>query len=162
MRQKAGIPTFRGRQSAQEPRTTLSADRLALVQRYMIDAEEAEARARSAAARAESSVSPTAAERVPPEAERGRHAAAERLARVAAIGLGAEEEGHQPARPRATQDDHARRALAKAERQAAKQAARIVAAMEKSEARERKALAKAAARREARERKALAKSSVRP
>lgn len=41
----------------------------------------------------------------------------------------------------------ARKALVKADKSAAKQAARLMAALEKKEARERKALAKAAARR---------------
>src|SRR5690242_1130285 len=41
--------THRGNRSASEPLSGLSDGRLALVQRYMIDAEEAEARARPAA-----------------------------------------------------------------------------------------------------------------
>ena len=55
------------------------------------------------------------------------------------------------------QEARSRKALAKAERQAAKQAARLTEAAEKREARERKALAKAAAKRRSRELKRLSK-----
>jgi|GEM_PF-6744235 len=63
------------------------------------------------------------------------------------------EHGRPPAGPRESAEEAWTpvrsdvKALSKAERRAAKNAARLVAALEKKEARERKALAKAAARR---------------
>lgn len=152
------MPTHRLDGSGREAETHLSEDRLALVQRYMIDAEEAEARAQR-----------TAEERARRRAERARsdfaprESAAERpVARAAAVHLEAEQppEVAKPDRGRglATKEAApARKATVKAQRRTAKEAARQVAAMEKREDRERKALAKAAAKRRNREAKGLAK-----
>lgn len=113
----------RGNGSDPQPDAGLSEGRLALVHRYMIDAEEAEARVRAAAEK----------DAARPRQET-RHEAVEEVAR----GNG---------RPDARDEARARKALAQEDKRAAKQAARRIAALEKKEARERKALAKAAARR---------------
>jgi hypothetical protein len=153
----------------------LSVDRLALVERYMIDAEEAETRAQPAAetqrsarraleqrprgeaeelqrarrerAQRDAEELQGAAERAPRRVERVAHTAA-------STKLHRDEVADEPVRSTAKQEARKWKAFAKAERRAAKHAARVVAAMEKKEARERKALAKAAARREAHARKA--------
>jgi colicin import membrane protein len=161
------------RKAPQQPRESLSSDRLALVERYMIDAEEAEARARTAEKAAEAPAR-LADEQLRLEPKREREAspaeaahpqAEEQLAPEAAPArTTAEVESNgQPQQavrrpaPTAREEARRRKAIAKAERQAAKQAARLAAAVEKREARERKALAKAAAKRRRREQKSLAK-----
>ena len=58
----------------------------------------------------------------------------------------------------AKQEARARKALANAEKRAAKESSRVAAAVEKREARERKALVKAAVKREARQREGLERS----
>jgi hypothetical protein len=175
---KVRIPTHRGNGSAEQPTVGLSGDRLALVERYMIDAEEAEARAQSAAktgvrpaeqrAEGKSAQPPRAGRKLPQRApeEEVRVAAQQPLhdgpAATVNAGLHFGEAADQSVSSTGRQDARSRKALVKAERRAAKHAARVVAAMEKKEARERKALAKAAARREAQARKALGKSIARP
>ena len=177
--------THRGNGSDPQPRAGLSEGRLALVHRYMVDAEEAEARARaaaetdearapqeaSAAAAAREQARREAAERVRIRAEMERRrdeervaeapttepeltppAAGETLQRVRATvtnvaPLAVEEVVKGNGRPDAREEARARKALAKADKRGAKQAAQRIAALEKREARERKALAKAAARR---------------
>ncbi len=184
------------------PRESLPQDRLALVQRYMIDAEEAEARAQAAAKDPEARAQPNAEEQLRREAKREQEEADAR-ARAAAMAAqaraqpaadeqvrrkaqgappAAEVPQHEPEEslapqgppphaiadeqptpvvqrpiPTAKQEARRRKALGKAERQAAKQAARLGEAFEKREARERKALARAAAKRRRREQKSLAK-----
>jgi hypothetical protein len=159
-------------------------DRLALVERYMIDADEAEARAKPAAENAVRLVQPAPEEQVQHEAEELQRAAEEQVQREAEelrsaaerargdgnglvlrpapTGADTGEVADQPIRTSAKQAARTRKELAKAERRAAKHAARVVAAMEKKEARERKALAKAAAKRQAHARKALKRSIARP
>ena len=162
----------------------LSVDRLALVERYMIDAEVAEARAKSTAdvarlaehatekraQRDAEELQHAAQEGAQREAEGLQRAAQERARReetglvlgAARTGFEVDDVADQPARTTAKHEARTPKALAKAERRAAKHSARVVAAMEKKEARERKALAKAAAKREAHARKALTRSIVRP
>jgi hypothetical protein len=162
---------------ASQPRESLSRDRLALVERYMIDAEEAEARARAAAEaavtrEAETRAHRTLEEELRREAQRARREAEAprpdpeellppRSAAPRAMVEIEPAEQAQPAlerpMPTAKQEARRRKALAKAERHAAKEAARLAVAAEKKEARERKALAKAAAKRRSRELKARAK-----
>jgi hypothetical protein len=174
---KARIPTHRGNGSAEQPTVGLSVDRLALVERYMIDAEEAEARAQSAPAsivrpdrravaqRADDETAelPRANRELPqPAAEDLQVTAEQPLREVRRPTLHVDETGVPPLMSTAKQQEaRSRKAVAKADKRAAKHAARVVAALEKKEARERKALAKAAARREAQARKALGKSIAR-
>jgi hypothetical protein len=158
--------TLVGRKVASQPRESLSNDRLALVERYMIDADEAEARSRAAAKEAEAQAQ-RAAEEQRREAERVRRnaQAAQREPDVVltpALPAEVELDEHRAQlseRLTAIARGEARRhkSPAKAERQAAKEAARLAVAAEKREARERKALAKAAAKRRSRELKARAK-----
>lgn len=162
----------RGTRSAPEPIAGLSEGRLALVHRYMIDAEEAEALAQTAAERAQ--------KRPPAEVvgeERAGPAIAERRAKVPAAEATTARRGADgpateeiprpvPAKARANggsrvveqtvptrdqldprEEARARKRLVNADKRAAKQAVRELAALEKKELRERKALAKAAARR---------------
>lgn len=137
----------------------LSQNRLALVERYMIDAEEAEGRSQSAAEKAEELALATTEERMRLDTPRPRRGAEELAVSVTTSEPDVFE--NQFARSRAKQEARAREALAKSERRAARRAARVVAALEKREARERKALAKAAVKREAREREARARSIFR-
>jgi hypothetical protein len=158
----------------------LSEGRLALVQRYMIDAEEAEvfarANAQKAAAYGREEASAAAAlegarretaEQPPIRTDEQRRRAEPLNAGAATTKPGALEKPMRATAPvtkvapgpneevasgngrRADPRDEARarKALVKADKSAAKQAARLMAALEKKEARERKALAKAAARR---------------
>jgi hypothetical protein len=167
--------------STPQPEAGLSDGRLALLDRYMADVEEAEARTRAAAeadqARAQAQARVEMPTRSAAEAreqhEFGR--APVRPQRVRRIepgpGRDAGEEAPQPTRhtvngvagvavdyipellrrPSAKEEARARRAAAKEDRRTAKQAARMIAALEKREARERRALAKAAARRKPKE-----------
>jgi hypothetical protein len=139
-----GRPTVqRGDGSAPQPESGLSEARLALVHRYMVDADDEETRARG---------------RIEPVADVREHAQRETEAALPAV-----EETRTPApasgpnvvphavvdgasgeaQPDPREEARARKALVKAN----KQAARRIAALEKREAREMKALAKAAARR---------------
>jgi hypothetical protein len=176
---KVRVPTHRGNGSGPKPTTRLSEDRLALVQRYMVDAEEAEARAQAVSIEAENAAQAAAEnakawaqrateERARREAERARRnaEAAQREAARQQIRRSATKvearpapkvEASQPDRPAAARQapPRAGKQLAKAERRAAEQAARVAASLEKREARERKALAKAADK----QRKRLAKLS---
>ena len=124
----------------------LSDGRLALVHRYMIDAEEAEVLARAEEMerrRAEPLIA--GASTTKPEAVEEPMRA---VAPVTKVAPGAVEEAARGSgRPDPRDEARARKALVKADKSAAKQAARQMAALEKKEARERKALAKAAARR---------------
>jgi hypothetical protein len=139
----------------------LADDRLALVQRYMIDAEEAEARARAALDKADAQARSAVEEQA--RRDEGRKRRSAEVLRVEAAANG--RETHLPladgadrlTSPTAKQEARARKALVNAEKRAAKEAARVAAAAEKREARERKALVKAAVKREARQRKALAR-----
>jgi hypothetical protein len=178
-----GIPAHRRNGSANGA-AGLSKSRLALVERYMVEGEEAgpsvettppiaagwaeraaQQRLQRIAERAERE-----AEERRREAERARREAGELvLRRAAAVATLEAAEGDDlpaalTARASATATERARaqEALAKAERRAAREAERAIAALEKKEARERKALARAAAKREGRERKALVRSMVRP
>jgi hypothetical protein len=126
---------------ASAPRERLSNERLALVERYMIDAEEAEARRRAAVELLELEERRAAEERL--------HRAAATQARPATV----EEPIRHTSLP-VEQPDDDRRALERAERRSAKEAAKLAEAFQKKEARERKALAKAAAKRRSREQKA--------
>ena len=146
---------------------------MALVERYMIDAEEAEARAKSApenvvrlSQREHEAVKRVAeepaqrhAEELRTAVERTRREGNGFVRRETVTGLDVDEVDDPPVRTTARQEARTPKELAKAERRAAKHAARVVAVMEKKEARERKALAKAAAKREAQARKALTKSA---
>lgn len=156
-----------------QPEPGLSEGRLALVHRYMIDAEEAEVRklaaAKEAAARARAEAQEREAQAAAAAEEQARREAAEReLMRLEVERLRAEK-----ARARAIRSAPAigtvgggtyspasvnGRGLAprviggvkdvgQEDKRAAKQAARLMAALEKKEARERRALAKAALRR---------------
>ena len=125
----------------------LSDGRLALVHRYMIDAEEAEVLARAEEMerrRAEPLIA--GASTTKPEAVEEPMRAVAPVTKVAPGPIEEVASGNgQRADPR--DEARARKALVKADKSAAKQAARQMAALEKKEARERKALAKAAARR---------------
>src|SRR2546423_8758796 len=68
---------------ASQPTESLSSDRLALVERYMIDAEEAEARGRAAAKDAEARAQCAAEEQLRREAERAREEAVAQAQRAA-------------------------------------------------------------------------------
>lgn len=144
--------THRGNGSASQPEAGLPEGRLALVHRYMIDAEEAETLAQSAAekgdarAREEALVAAGAPEEASPTAaEETLRSVPATMPNVAPHAL--EEGGEGNGRPDPREESRARKALAKADKQAARQAARRIAALEKKEARERRALAKAASRR---------------
>jgi hypothetical protein len=164
---KVRLPTHRHDGLNGDRGVSLSAERLALVQRYMVDAEEAKAlELRAAEEQARREVE----ERLAREADRRRvlAEAAERRAaprdgidvRPPAPEAAAPPEIRLPPAPHEAppaQDPRSLKALQKADRRAAKEAARQVAAAERREARERKALAKAIAKRQARERKELAK-----
>jgi len=171
--------THRGNGSDSQPIAGLSDGRLALVHRYMIDAEEAEVLARAAAengeARAREETGAAALERARREAAEQARTGTEEMERrrVEPLIAGAatikpeaveepvgamapvtkvgprtvEEVARGSGRPDPRDGARARKALVKADKLAAKQAARRMAALEKKEARERKALAKAAARR---------------
>jgi hypothetical protein len=158
--------TLVGRKVAPQPRESLSSDRLALVERYMLDADEAEARSRAAAKEAEAHAQRAAEEQLRREAERRRNVQAPQrepdvvLTPEVPAEVEADEHPAQLSeRLTAIAKGEARRhkSPAKAERQAAKEAARLAVAAEKREARERKALAKAAAKRRSRELKARGK-----
>jgi hypothetical protein len=116
----------------------------------MVDAEEAEALAQTAADR---DAQREAAERVRirPKLEAAPFAAEQSLQRVpvTVTNAGPHVEGAASGNGRTDpgKDARARKALVKADKSAAKQAAKLMAALEKKEARERKALAKAATRR---------------
>jgi hypothetical protein len=154
--------TLVGRQASQR-RESLSSDRIALVQRYMIDAEEAEARGRVAAREAEARAAEAQLHREAERARRNAQAARREPEAVLTPEAPAEVEpdehpGQLSERLIALARSEARRhkVRARAERQAAKEAARLAVAAEKRESRERKALAKAAAKRRSRELKARA------
>lgn len=185
MFEKVRPTTHRGNGSDSLPKAGLSDGRLALVHRYMIDAEEAEGLARDAAekaeARAREEASAAAArEQARREAAEQARIHTEEIERRRAGTLFARagtpkpetdaspvEEALQRApgavtdvapraveevasghgRPDPSEEARSRKALVKADKLAARQAARQMAALEKKEARERKALAKAAARR---------------
>ena len=137
--------THRGNGSDSQPIAGLSDGRLALVHRYMIDAEEAEvlARAEEMERRRAEPLIAGAATTKPEAVEEPIRA----MAPVTKVAPGAVEEVARGDRPDPRDEARARKALMKADKSAAKQAARRMAALEKKEARERKALAKAAARR---------------
>ena len=141
---------------------SLADDRLALVQRYMIDAEEAEARARAALDKAGAQARAAAEEQAQRDAGRKRRSA--ELPRVEAAAnsrethLPVDDNAARLTSPTAKQEARARKALANAEKRAAKESGRVAAAVEKREARERKALVKAAVKREARQREGLERS----
>jgi hypothetical protein len=143
---KVGSLTHRHNGSAPEPRTSLAEERLALVERYMIDAEEAEARARAAAEKAAAQARSAAEGRAQREASSRQRIPGAAMPKRDTF-LEVKEAPSRNGRPDADEEARTRKALAKAEKQAAKQAARRIAALEKREVRERKALAKAAARR---------------
>jgi hypothetical protein len=134
----------------------LSEGRLALVHRYMIDAEEAEARAQLVAQKPEEPARVAEQARAASGEHAGREAAERRPIRPTTERRRAEklvfeeEKACDNGRPDAKEEGQARKALARAEKRAAKQAAQRIATLEKREARERKALAKAAARRRTR------------
>lgn len=151
--------TRRANGSAPLPAAGLSKARLDLVHRYMIDAEEAETRERSAAAEQEEARVRADAQARAAAEEQTRREAAERT-RIRMVHARRRDEpaaptalqlaDHEPApreRPLVSEGVRGTEAPARAEKRAAKQAARQIAALEKREARERKALAKAAARR---------------
>jgi len=164
--------TQRGNGSAPQPKAGLSDGRLALVQQYMVDAEEAEALAEAEAenddaprARQEASVAAVGQRARPNAVEQATLAEAtttrpradarapeETLRRAPATPTNGtsrvpEETANVNRRPDPREEARARKELVKADKLAAKQAAREIATLEKKEARERKALAKAAARR---------------
>jgi hypothetical protein len=175
-------PTAR-RGSDPEREAGLSEDRLTLVHRYMVDAEQAEALGGEAVEKEEASAHEPAlgaaaqeharredAERTGRRRKRERRRAAKLAAEAASTEHRADPAAKTPERAPSTdlkdvvsaggeapvsedgrQDPRkaarARKALVKADKRTAKQAARQIAALEKREARERKALAKAAARR---------------
>jgi colicin import membrane protein len=130
----------RGNGSELQPKAGLSEGRIALVQRYMHEAEESEAGAQPAAEKTEERAD--VATQVPI-----RRTAARRRAEKL---LSEEETAWADGRPDAKEEARALKALARADERAAKEAAQRIAALEKKEARERKALAKAAARRRTR------------
>lgn len=154
-----------------QPEAGLSEGRLALVYRYMVDAEEAEQSEEEASTTAaQEQARCDAAARTQRRLERERRrakrlsatagttkleadaAAADGSVRAPAISLTdvageAEEAPRSNGLPEPGGETRSRKALVKADQRAAKQAARQIAALEKKEARERKALAKAAARR---------------
>ena len=149
-----------------EPQVGLSGDRLALVHRYMVDAEEAEVAARAAAAGAKANRQQAAhdqarrvtelaqqrLERVRPEADELPTLRAEEPPTAtpptqAVVSPLVNEQAVERRRSTWAQETRDRGATAKDERRAAKEAARRIAALEKKEARERKALARAAAKR---------------
>jgi hypothetical protein len=145
-------PTInRGNGTDPQQKAGLTEGRLALVHRYMIDAEAAEARAQTEAARtaartaalAQQQAQRDAAERARLRAELLRIRAEEAPAARQVVAEIANGNG----RLSVEEEARARKAHEKDERRTAKQAARAIAAFEKREARERKALAKAAARR---------------
>jgi hypothetical protein len=134
----------------------MSDDRLSLVQRYMIDAEEAEARARAATEKSEPYARRAAAEQTPRLVEQAGREAEEGPRQMEAPPAAAATREAEQAEcaaqgamhlTKTKQDGQTRTALERAEQRAVKEAARLAAALEKREARERKALAKAAAKR---------------
>lgn len=147
-----------------QPKAGLSEGRLALVHRYMVDAETAEAKARVEAemqetrARAEEQARREAAaaeemrrdaaelERMRLEIERRR---ASKLQDFPVFPLEHEQAFSDEEHPDARQEARTRKAIVREEKRAATEAARRMASLEKKEARERRALAKAAARRRA-------------
>lgn len=157
MLEKVRPTTHRESGQDSEPETGLSEGRLALVHRYMVDAEEADLAA-SAPGKSNTERAP-AETRTAAAQEQARRDAAARTQRrrererrrTPDISLTGEFEqastGNEPRKPR--EETRGPKALVKADKRAAKEAARQIAALEKKEARERKALAKAAARRKA-------------
>jgi colicin import membrane protein len=146
----------RGNGSELPPKAGLSEGRIALVQRYMLDAEEAEAGAQAAAERPEERPDAAGQATTAFRNHSGRAAVEEGPIRRTAARrraeklLSEEETAWADGRPDAKEEARALKALARADERAAKEAAQRIAALEKKEARERKALAKAAARRRTR------------
>jgi hypothetical protein len=164
--EKVRPTTHRGNGSGPEPEVGLSERRLSLVHRYMVDAEQAAALGieaapeeaypgESAPATAAREQAELAAERTRRRIERERRRAQKLGAHAASAKPNADAAADETpvdgavgnGSPDAREAVRATKALAKADRRAAKHAARQIAALEKKEARERKALAKAAARR---------------
>ena len=144
-----------------QPEAGLSEGRLALVHRYMIDAEEAEVRKLAAAKEAEVRARAEAQERERLRAERARARAVRSAPAIGTVGGGIHSAASVNGRGLAPRviggvdrlvppkgEVRAVKDVGQDDKRAAKQAAQRIAALEKKEARERRALAKAAMRRQ--------------